>query len=505
MKRIGIIDLGSNTARLLVANIYDNGGYRVIDQIKESVRLSEEMTDDNILRPKRVRQTIQTLQMFKRLCECNGVEQIVAVATAAVRRARNQRSFIDEVKHATGIELQVLSGEEESYYVYLGAINSLDFNEGVIMDLGGGSFEIIYVEKRRLMHSVTIPYGAVTLTEKFALQDKVTPEQLANIENFVREQLDEQAPWLKKALEKNLPIIGIGGSMRNLGKISRKKERYPLDMNHNYPIKVETARSIYEHVKGLDLDRRMRIPGLSNERADIFTGALATIVTVAEYINAPEIVVGTAGLREGILYAYAMPNVKTKPLEDMLETSLLNELSYFNMNIPHAKQVYKLALSMFDQLRSLHKLPASYRRILKTAAYMHDVGSAIRYYDHHRHSYYLIMHTNIYGLTHREQVMAAFIAAAHRKQDRPRDWARFKGVLEEGDPEIIAKLGVLVRIAESFDRTMSGAVEDVACDVLGDSVIMKTQAKADVSLEIKDALTSSFYFKRAYGKNLVIL
>ena len=502
MRKIAIMDIGSNNARLILVYIYDNGSYRIVDQLKEPVRLISDMGHDNIIKPRRIQQLIKTIHMFKRLCKANGVEEIFAYCTAAVNRAANQRSFLDEVYATTQINLEVLTGEKEATLVYQGVINTMDIDSGLIMDIGGGTTQFIHFEKRVIKDLACLPFGTVTLTELFGLADKVKQEQIDAIEDFYRQQLDE-IPWLANI--QGLPIIGVGGSFRNLGKIMRMKNKKDIGTLHNYAIRSREIDAVYENMCKLDLDRRMKIKGLSNERADIFLAAFAAIKTTVNYIEASDIFISCCGLREGIMFEQIDPALAVKPVPHVHDFSLLNVLGLFQENTEHANHVAKLSLLMFDQLRQLHKLPNSYMRIIKTAATLHDIGGSIKYHDHHKHSFYLILSSNIFGLTHREHLMSAFVALAHRKDDVKKECQRYSDMISADDLMIIYRLAVLVRIAESFDRAMDGIVETVSCDILGDSVIMKTQAGSDASLEIKDALTCSEMFKKAYGKNLVIL
>lgn len=501
IRKIAVIDVGSNTARMIIVDVYPGGGFHIIDELKESVRLAQDMDDGRIM-PRRIRQLIQTLNMFKRLCDSMGVTEIYPVATAAVRRARNQRSFLDEIAHATGLELQVLSDEEECFYLHQGVINSFDYPDGVIVDIGGSSVEIILMERRQMKEFVCLPFGAITLTERFDLNDKVTDDMLGQLELFLQEEL-AQLEWLDRA--EGMRIIGVGGSFRNLGKIARKRARYPMETAHNYIVPAAEVTRIEEALKHMDLSKRLRVPGMSNERADIFLAASTIIQALINRIHGEQVVISSCGLREGLLMQKVCPRPKDKPVDDVLEYSLVAVAERMNADVAHAHRVYQLSMCMFNQLRSLHKLPASMRKVLKAACMLHDVGSMISYDVHQKHSCYIIMNSRIYGLNHREIAIAAFVASGHRRDDLYKDWSRYSGVLEENDGDIILKLAVLVRIAECFDRTMSGVVEEIPCDILGDSVIMKTQSLGDASLEIKDALTAGPMFKRAYGKNLVIL
>ncbi|MBO4594592.1 MAG: hypothetical protein J5697_02690, partial [Clostridia bacterium] len=176
MERIAIIDLGSNTARLLLVDVTEKGHFQIVDQLKEAPRLGEGMEKDGFLKPERIRETIKTLKMFRKLCDVNGIDSIFAVATAAVRRAKNQRSFLDEVSATCGIKLRVLSAEEEAMYVYRGVVNTMDLPKGIVLEIGGGSAKIVYYNRRNLLNYATLPFGAITLTELFA-GENLSPEE----------------------------------------------------------------------------------------------------------------------------------------------------------------------------------------------------------------------------------------------------------------------------------------------------------------------------------------
>ena len=216
MEKIGIIDLGSNTARLLIVDMFAEGHYMVVDELKESVRLGQDMDRDGFLKPQRIAETIKTLKMFKRLCDTSGVERIIAVGTAAVRRAKNQRSFLDEIQVSCNITIRVLSEEEEAMLVYRGVINSMDIPKGLILEIGGGSTKLVYYNRRNVLGFASLPFGAVTLTDLFA--NDASPEESArHIEEFFTEQL-KKVEWLKD-IDPETQMIGVGGSFRNLFKI----------------------------------------------------------------------------------------------------------------------------------------------------------------------------------------------------------------------------------------------------------------------------------------------
>ena len=216
MEKIGIIDLGSNSARLVIVNLFADNHFMVVDELKESVRLGQDMERDGFLKPQRVAETIKTLKMFRKLCDASGVTRIIAVATAAVRRAKNQRSFLDEIQASCGIKNRVLTADEEALFVYRGVINTMDVPKGIILEIGGGATKIVYYNRRNILNHATLPFGAVTLTGLFS-EDGLKPEEVcAKIEQFFTEQL-KQVEWINE-VDPDVQMIGVGGSFGNLSK-----------------------------------------------------------------------------------------------------------------------------------------------------------------------------------------------------------------------------------------------------------------------------------------------
>ncbi|MBO7377344.1 MAG: Ppx/GppA family phosphatase [Clostridia bacterium] len=504
MEKIGIIDLGSNSARLVIVELLGDGHFIVIDQLKESVRLGKDMERDGFLKPARIAETIKTLRMFRKLCDAYEIERIIAVATAAVRRAKNQRSFLDEVAATCGIKLRVLSAEEEATSVYKGVINTMDIPKGIILEIGGGSTKIVYYNRRNLLAYETLPFGSVTLSELFGGDGLSPQEQTERVEEFFTEQL-KQIEWLS-TVDPETQMIGVGGSFRTVAKINKMIRKSPLSLIHNYVIPTEEYTEIYTKIRGMDLDKKKRIRGISSSRADILPAAMAIANAFINYFKMEKFTVSACGLREGIMFNYAMPSTVEKPISDVLGYSLETLVKYYGCNQKHVEHTVGLAVQLFKQLRVLHKFPRQYLKILKVAATLHDAGETVKYYDYHKHSAYIILNSHLYGITHREIVLAAHVCIAYKSDDfNMSDWAKYKEYISEDDVEAIRKLGIMLRIAESLDRSMSGCVHGLNCDVLGDSVIMKTEVEGDASLEIKNALGCSADFKRIFRKNLEIL
>lgn len=499
MKRIAIIDIGSNSIRLVLVQINKNNCFSVIDEVKETVRLGKDMTIYGGLNPSRVEKAIEALAFFKCLYEAQGVTEVIAVATEAVRRASNQVDFINRVKSELNIEIQVLPGIKEAYYDYFGTINSMDISNALLMDIGGSSTELIWVENRKLKASISMPFGAINLTDKFSLYKAIDEKTEKDLKEFIL-SFYKDIPWLKEV--KNIPLIGIGGTIRNIAKISRKKNNYPIDSLHNYEITAEEVMEIYDIVKMKDSIERKKVKGLSKERADIFLGAAGAVVTLFEFLGLKELYVSGCGLREGVIYEYILQS--NIPLNDVLDFSINNHILNYEMNENHAQQVWKLTECLYSDLKPMLNIDKDYYKILKTAALLHDCGIRISYYDHHEHSFYIIANSQINGLSHKEQLMAAYIAALHRKNDFKIDLQRYGKIITEEDIKIIQKLSILLQICENLDRSMNGNVIKVSCSIESDTVIISVKAKTDPLLEISAALDCSTSFEKVFGKKLTI-
>lgn len=504
MEKIAVIDLGSNTARLVLANVLTNGHFVVFDELKESVRLGQDMERDGLLKPARVAHAVKTLKMFRRLCDSYNVDKVYAFATNAVRRAKNQKSFIEEISTVCGFKFKVLSEEEEAMHIYHGVINSMDIPKAVIMDVSGSSLQLIHYNRRNLLNRENLSFGTITLRDLFADPSISPEEQAKQIETYVCEQI-KKITWLKE-LDPDVQFIGVGGSFRNLARIVKRRKRYPLDMIHNFNISRADFDSVYDEIKVLDDQQRHKIKGLNAERADIFPVALSAIKGFLENTSFENIVISGAGIREGIMFNHAVPTTMEKPLSDVMGYSATTLMHFYNVNVGHSEQVCNLAIQLYKQLRVLHKLPRQYVKVLRIAALLHDSGSRIKYYDRYRHSFYFILNSNLYGASHRDLVLAAFVAQGTRRDEfNVNEWKKYHELLRDEDLVAVMRLSVILRIAESLDRTMNNVIKTINCDVLGDSVIMKTEVDGDATLEIKDALGAGAEFARAFRKNLEIL
>ena len=298
MQRIAIIDVGSNSARLVISHIYKSGSYNMVFNQKEMLRLAQKTEGDGLLSKEAFDSTLQVMQSFAYMCRQYKTDKIIAVATAAIRNARNGSQLAKEVFEKTGIRLHIISGNMEAQLSYLGVINTLPMKDGIVFDLGGGSTELILFRNRKLVESVSIPLGAVNTTDIFHIRDTMPSSAYSDINFFISTRM-EQYPWLKDA---NLPLIGVGGTARTVAKMIQRSRNYPSSRVHNYIYSAQSFRALFKKLQGTTLEERRNIPGLSEERADIILAGASIINCLLTQTNSKRIVTSGCGLREGLFY-----------------------------------------------------------------------------------------------------------------------------------------------------------------------------------------------------------
>lgn len=490
MKRVCLIDLGSNSVRFVIAEIEDNGSYHLVYQKKESVRLSEGMWEEHKLTEEAMGRTIDTLKGLSHMAEAMECHDVFAIGTAAVRLASNGEEFIKRVLDETGISIKPISGEEEAYLGYLGVVNTISLDDFILFDLGGASVEITLVQNRELKNSISLPMGALTLTGQFQEGKDITFEELKKLRKHIRQALKD-VKWVKN---KKLPLVGIGGTARNIAKIDQRSINYPVPRLHNYKIKVGRFQEILEMVMGKSLQERKKISGLSSERADIITAGLTVIEELLHYCGSPNLIVSGCGLREGLFYRY-YGNEYGNPggiIPDVLLHSANNVLAFTRPNdMKHARYIESLTMSLYDALLPVVEHNERYSRLLRVAALLHDTGKQINYYSHARHSAYVIINSGLYGISHREQVIAAFIAAfSHGSNHKFMKTSAYAKLLKEQDKAMIDTYSFLLALAEALDESHEEGVKKVESQVTDDVITLTVHILKDFNVALSEVALS---------------
>lgn len=501
MERIGIIDLGSNTARLIVIAYRPGHSFRLVDEVSETVRLAEGVGDDGKLQPAPMRRAIETLRMFHTFCRSTNVGTVVAVSTSAVRESTNRDEFLDTLHQETGLELRILSTEEEAYYGYLGVINSLALNSGFIIDIGGGSTEVAEVYRRTFSRSFSSPVGAVRLTERAVHSDPISKQDFRGVVKGADTAFDE-LDWFQEFA--GTQLVGIGGTIRNLARIDQKRHKHPIGRVHGHVLSLKSLDSIINQLRRSNHNERESISGLNRDRADIILAGATILRQLMRKSGFESLVVGGSGLREGLFYEHFLADHDRPQFASVREFSVLNLARLCDYEEQHVARVRDLSLSLFDQLRPMHHYGAWERELLSYGAILHDIGVVVGYYDHHKHSAYLVDNSMLNGFTHREIALIALLTRYHRKGSV--DTRTYQGVLQADDPERVARLSSLLRIAEYLERSKSQVVQQLTVEIQASGdVLVRVQATGDATVEVWDANRRTGLFNDAFGCSIEIV
>lgn len=506
MERLALIDLGSNSVRFVISEIADNGSYQLIYQEKESIRLSEGMWEKNCLTDVAMNRAIRALQAFAHMAEAMETTKIHAVATAAVRLANNGQDFMNRVLKETGIQLNCISGEEEARLGFLGVTNTIGLENFVLFDLGGASTEITLVENRQPIRSVSLPVGALTLTGKFQKGTDMTAKEYEKLTYYIRKTLARES-WLKDVKR---PLVGIGGTARNVAKMDQRATEYPITKLHNYEIKRNRVEEVFEMVYGKNLNQRRKISGLSEERADIIVAGMSLIKELMDYVNAKSMYIGGCGLREGLFYDYYGRNYMNQSgiIDDILIHSAENVLLSIPQNdLIHAQYIVNLCNMLFEQWQVLHGCHERTYKLLRVAALLHDIGKRINYYSHARHSGYMLVHSNLWGISHVEQAMCAFMVMnSHGYSNKFYKVSPYAKLLSSGHKAIISKMSAILSLAEAIDESHEQLAVSLSTKFKDDLVELTvwTKKNCNVSMAAVSVEKVAKHFKKEFNKKLVV-
>ncbi len=457
-QRIAAIDIGSNSIRQIIADVSAQGSIRVIDEIKAAPRLGTGVAATGALSETAMGQALDALERMARLARQLNAKRIEVVATSAVRDATNSADFVTRVRRATGLKVRVLAGEEEAMLAFRSALAHFELGSGraVVMDIGGGSLELALSADGLLERLASLPFGALRLAEEF-LGPAPRHKDINKLRKHIR-------PDLRKALPvrdwRGATVIGSGGTFTNLAGILLARRGLTTRSPQGTRVPRAELLHILEWLSGMTPGERATVPGLSPSRADIIVAGLTVAAEVLSRLEASELLVSAFGIREGILLesARVMPAIADPGEARSRSVRAFAERCHFEA--PHAEQVQRLALQLFDAMGRRLGLSANDRQLLAEAALLHDVGYHISYDKHHKHSFHLISHASFLGMSPEEQVMVAHVARYHRGALPKRRHESLAALGDEMRRRITA-LAAILRVADGLDRGHIGAVQRV--------------------------------------------
>ncbi len=503
---MAVIDLGSNSWRLVVFTFVPDAWWKRTDELYETVRIGAGLAATGRLSEDAIGRGLETLTVFEHFCDACGIapEDVHAIATSAIRDASNRDEFLRRAHAATKLTIEVLSAQDEARYGYVAAINTSTLTDGVVLDLGGGSMQLIPVADRRPKALTSFALGAVRLTEGLLPGAGPTKKKdLQRLRAHVRGTLSE-LDWLPRSGDR---IVGLGGAVRNLAAAAQPSAE-GLDVGiQGFLLTREAIGELVQTLAGMPASERGDVPGIKPGRGDIILAAALTIETVLELGSFEGIEATEAGLREGVFLARTLL-AGGEPLFDDVRTAAVRNLSVqYESDMAHVEHVATLALQMFDSLVAgglIDPAPEE-RRLLWAASMLHDVGMTISYDDHHKHSRYLIVSAELPGWNPRERALIAQISRYHRKgAPKLGEMAVFA---QPGDEQLLDRCAVILRLAEHLERGRDQSVSEVRLRPNGHGVDLHLEA-AGSSLILPRWSVERYgdgeAFERVFGRRLLI-
>jgi exopolyphosphatase/guanosine-5'-triphosphate,3'-diphosphate pyrophosphatase len=500
-KRVGIIDIGSNSIRLVINEETEHGAHHVIDESKESARLSEKIGSDGILKLEDQQALCQTLNYFKKMCEANRTSIIRAVATAAIRNAVNSADILSFVEQNAGLKIELLSGEEEARLGFLGMINSIDLQDGFLVDIGGGSTEITLFQNRNLVKSISFPFGSVNTTKRFTRNGDLNAADIDSIQSMVQNALEKQKSWLQSC--KGLPLVGLGGSIRSICKLDQRQKKYSLPLTHNYDMEASSVDRLMEQLSTLSVENRKKVEGMSKDRADIIVPGLIILQTIFRFVGASHYKISGSGIRDGLYYETVFPH--QPKIDHVLNHSVFNLLA-LHPSVPavHVQHVNKLALKLFDDMKVTYTLGDRSRDYLNVASLLYRIGVTVLYYEYAKHTFYLMAHSRIDGLSHREILICAFIASYKNKNRTKKMYLEYKDILSETDFHMIERLGMLLQLAIALDRSETQPVQSVSAAIIKKELLLHLECSHSPVIEWRQVQLIQKEFKKIWELHIIL-
>lgn len=509
-KRIAALDLGTNSFHVVIVDIYPDGRFRTIDKLKEMVILAEKGMKSR-LSEAAMERGLSALKRIKILCDSQGVEQILAYATSAIREAGNGGEFIQQMIDETGIKAHAISGSREAQLIGKAIKHAVTFgNETVLMvDIGGGSVEFIVAKRDEVFYSASKKIGVARMTAEFVHHDPIAKSEVRTLRKHYNAELRD----LFAVTERHgaALLIGSSGTMENIAAMVANRQSITASLTLNeLTFSAKNYKKFHRNFIGMDRSERLNEKGLDEKRVDIIAPGLVLLELLVKKTGIQKIKISESALREGMIIDY-IEQARDRLNLDLLASigkdprrrSVFELLRKCDWHEKHSRHVTKMALQLFDFLRKDLGLTDEDRELLEFAGYMHDIGYYISHRKHHKHALYIIRHADLRGFTENEINMMANIARYHRRSTPGKRHKRYRA-LDKPLRKRVRKLSALLRVADGLDRSHYQNVQNMEIEADNDKIILYIITESDPELEIWGAMRKSHLFKEVTGKSLAI-
>lgn len=488
MRLTAVVDLGSNSFRLVVYRYEPGGAWAVWDEIRAPVRLGAGMGADGRLRPERVARALETVRTFVAFCRQTGIEDVQAAGTSALRSAANGAEVVAAME-AEGLAVRILDGREEAYYGALAILNSSTVTDGFGLDMGGGSVQLMRLRARDLAESVSLPLGAVRATEDF-LAEGDQKSGLKALRKEVRNRIGELG-WLDA---EEGPIAAIGGSVRNLAAAAQRLHELPNGGVQGFRLTTEMLGAVVDELAGRSIDERRELAGVNPDRGDVILAAGAVLAAVLEAGGFDAVEITEAGLREGMFFERHLADRSPPVAEDVGRAAVGNLMLRHGADVEHSERVAGHALAILDGLRAAGAVADADadRRLLQAAALLHDIGRAIAFDNRHKHARYLILDEGLPGFAREDMATIAQIV-------------RYIPKGTPGDDARVELLAGVLRVAEQLERTRARDVDGVAVSASADGVRIEVDARPGATVGLWAAAQATGLLAGALGRDVAVV
>ena len=505
MSRYAAVDIGSNSIRMLAAEAVPGAAPHILAADRQVTRLGESVFRTGVISEEAMSLTCAVLTRMAEAYKKLDVVAVRAVATAAVRDTRNQHEFLERASRCLGAPVEIIPGREEARLIHMG-VQSRWPQPGkrvLIIDIGGGSAEMVASDDGQLREAMSKQLGAVRMRSLFLDSDPPEPRQLHRMREYIAERIAGAPrrfgfPYWDRAIATSATAAAV---VCAVNRIPRQRR----DEADRHRASTAQVRKLYERLSALPLAERRKATGIGPSRAEIIVAGTAVLLSIMEAFGLPSVYYSTAGVRDGIIADLAARGVgrELSELSRDQRKEVEGMARKYGVALAHARKVADLAHRLFDGLHPLHGLAPVYGKLLQAAAFLHDVGHFVNDASHHKHSYYLVANSDFSGFTARERELIANLCRYHRKAMPSAAHGNFQGLAAD-EKRALLLLAPILRLADNLDRGHEQRIRGVECSVRNGQVLLRLSSPEDIDLEQWAAERASESFRQVYGKAIVL-
>ncbi|WP_392534600.1 Ppx/GppA phosphatase family protein [Nostoc sp. C117] len=516
---IAAIDLGTNSLHMVVVRIDATlPAFSIIDREKETVRLGDRNLTTGELKPEIIKKAIAALGRFQKVAKTINAETIIAVATSAVREAPNGKEFLHTIETELGLSVNLISGQEEARRIYLGVLSGMEFNNQphMIVDIGGGSTELILGDSHQPRTLTSTKIGAVRLTNELITTDPISNAEFQYLQAYARGTLERSVEEVLANVElgESPRLVGTAGTIETLAMIhAREKSGVIPSTLNGYQFSLKDLRELVNRLRKLTNAERATIPGMPEKRSEVILAGAVILQEAMTLLGAESVTVCERSLREGVIVdwmlSHGLIEDKLRYQSSVRERNVLKLANKYHINLEYSDRVAKFAESLFDQTQgTLHHWGSDERQLLWAAAILHNCGHYISHSSHHKHSYYLIRNGELLGYTETEIEIIANLARYHRKSPPKKKHENYQNLLTKEQRQIVSQLSAILRLAVALDRRQIGAIAQVQCEYYPqfrqcNLLLFPSQADDDCALELWSLDYKKGVFEEEFGVKLI--